>query len=178
MTQPVAARVVVSPLRGDEFVCLLRRHCCLSAAKTKQPRFARGNAPLSPPAAVLPPEGEVVAPATDRGAFPMWRPCRGSPSRAKLVLNLHIKGPSSESPDRSARAFVWFYQPTSPLAHKTRRFLSGFLIIHESCHTRRLPGGRILPWRRFLPFSCRRFRLLQGFPVSSRQECRRISWRW
>ncbi len=32
------------------------------AGKTSKPRLrARGNAPLSPPAAVLPPEGEVLA---------------------------------------------------------------------------------------------------------------------
>ena len=35
--------------------------------------------------------------------FPLWRPCRGSPSRAKLVLSLHIKGPPYELPDRCQR---------------------------------------------------------------------------
>ena len=45
------------------------------------------------------PLGEVVR-STKMGAFPMWSPCRGAPSRTKLALNLHIKGPSYESPDR------------------------------------------------------------------------------
>ena len=48
----------------------------------------------------------------------MWRPCRGSPSRAKFVLSLHTKGPSYESPGRCSEVglfssgrspVVWFF---------------------------------------------------------------------
>ena len=49
--------------------------------------------------------------STKRGAFPMWRPCRGSPSRAKLVLSLHIKGLSYESPDRCQRRGCLVFPP-------------------------------------------------------------------
>ena len=53
--------------------------------------------------AKISPSGGDVATGDRRGAFPMWRPCRGSPSRAKLVLSLHIKGLSNKSPDRCRR---------------------------------------------------------------------------
>ena len=52
---------MVSPLRGDEFYCRLSAATLPEAAKTIQPRLRRaGNAPLSPPAAVLPPKGETT----------------------------------------------------------------------------------------------------------------------
>ena len=54
-------------------------------------------------AAKISPSGGDVAAGNRRGAFPMWRPCRGSPSRAKLVPGLHIKGLSNKSPDRCRR---------------------------------------------------------------------------
>ena len=54
-------------------------------------------------AAKISPSGGDVAAGDRRGAFPMWRPCRGSPSRAKLVPGLHIKGLSNKSPDRCRR---------------------------------------------------------------------------
>ena len=60
------------------------------------------------------PLGEVVR-STKRSAFPLWRPCRGSPSRSKLVLSLHIKGPSYESTDRSVRAVGLFSIGRSPV---------------------------------------------------------------
>ena len=53
--------------------------------------------------------------STKRSAFPLWRPCRGSPSRSKLVLSLHIKGPSYESTDRSVRAVGLFSIGRSPV---------------------------------------------------------------
>ena len=42
----------------------------------------------------------------------MWRPCRGSPSRAKLVPGLHIKGLSNKSPDRCRRRGFTVLPPT------------------------------------------------------------------
>ena len=42
----------------------------------------------------------------------MWRPCRGSPSRAKLVPGLHIKGLSNKSPDRCRRHGFTVLPPT------------------------------------------------------------------
>ena len=60
---------------------------------------------------------------------------------------------------------------------KPEDFSPGFFI-HEFYHTRHLPGGRILPWRKFRPSFCHQYLLFPGFQVSSRQECRRISWRW
>ena len=49
-----------------------------------------------------------------RGAFLLWSPCRGSPSRAKFVLSLHTKGPSYESPGR-CRAVGLFSSGRSPV---------------------------------------------------------------
>ena len=43
---------------------------------------------------------------------PLWRPCRGSPSRAKLVPGLHIKGLSNKSPDRCRRRGFTVFPPT------------------------------------------------------------------
>ena len=62
-------------------------------------------------AKISPPGGDVVA-GDRRGAFPMWRPCRGSPSRAKLVPGLHIKGLSNKSPDRCRRRGFTVLPPT------------------------------------------------------------------
>ena len=104
--------------------------------KTSKPRCARGNAPLFPygdfprrgkfallsasefisiskhSAARISPSGGDVAAGNRRGAFPMWRPCRGSPSRAKLVPGLHIKGLSNKSPDRCRRRGFTVLPPT------------------------------------------------------------------
>ena len=44
-----------------------------------------------------------------RGAFLLWSPCRGSPSRAKFVLSLHTKGPSYESPGRCSEVGLFPY---------------------------------------------------------------------
>ena len=44
-----------------------------------------------------------------RGAFLLWRPCSGSPSRAKFVLSLHTKGPSYESPGRCSEVGLFSY---------------------------------------------------------------------
>ena len=63
-------------------------------------------------AAKISPSGGDVAAGDRRGAFPMWRPCRGSPSRAKLVPGLHIKGLSNKSPDRCRRRGFTVLPPT------------------------------------------------------------------
>ena len=63
-------------------------------------------------AAKISPSGGDVAAGDRRGAFPMWRPCRGSPSRAKLVPGLHIKGLSNKSPDRCRRRGLTVLPPT------------------------------------------------------------------
>ena len=63
-------------------------------------------------AAKISPFGGDVAAGDRRGAFPMWRPCRGSPSRAKLVPGLHIKGLSNKSPDRCRRRGFTVLPPT------------------------------------------------------------------
>ena len=63
-------------------------------------------------AAKISPSGGDVAAGDRRGAFPMWRPCRGSPSRAKLVPGLHIKGLSNKSPDRCCRRGFTVLPPT------------------------------------------------------------------
>ena len=63
-------------------------------------------------AAKISPSGGDVAAGDRRGAFPMWRPCRGSPSRAKLVPGLHIKGLSNKSPDRCRRHGFTVLPPT------------------------------------------------------------------
>ncbi len=63
-------------------------------------------------AAKISPSGGDVAAGDRRGAFPMWRPCRGSPSRAKLVPGLHIKGLSNKSPDRCRRRGFMVLPPT------------------------------------------------------------------
>ena len=62
-------------------------------------------------AKISPYRGDVAA-GDRRGAFPMWRPCRGSPSRAKLVPGLHIKGLSNKSPDRCRRRGFTVLPPT------------------------------------------------------------------
>ena len=63
-------------------------------------------------AAKISPSGGDVAAGDRRGAFPMWRPCRGSPSRAKLFPGLHIKGLSNKSPDRCRRRGFMVLPPT------------------------------------------------------------------
>ena len=63
-------------------------------------------------AAKISSSGGDVAAGDRRGAFPMWRPCRGSPSRAKLVPGLHIKGLSNKSPDRCRRRGFTVLPPT------------------------------------------------------------------
>ena len=63
-------------------------------------------------AAKISPSGGDVAAGDRRGAFPMWRPCRGSPSRAKLVPGLHIKGLSNKSPNRCRRRGFTVLPPT------------------------------------------------------------------
>ena len=63
-------------------------------------------------AAKISPSGGDVAVGDRRGAFPMWGPCRGSPSRAKLVPGLHIKGLSNKSPDRCRRRGFTVLPPT------------------------------------------------------------------
>ena len=63
-------------------------------------------------AAKIFPSGGDVAAGDRRGAFPMWRPCRGFPSRAKLVPGLHIKGLSNKSPDRCRRRGFTVLPPT------------------------------------------------------------------
>ncbi len=63
-------------------------------------------------AAKISPSGGDVAAGDRRGAFPMWRPCRGSLSRAKLVPGLHIKGLSNKSPDRCRRRGFMVLPPT------------------------------------------------------------------
>ena len=59
-----------------------------------------------------PPPGETSPQATEGVHFPMWRPCRGSLSRAKLVPGLHIKGLSNKSPDRCRRRGFTVLPPT------------------------------------------------------------------
>ena len=59
-----------------------------------------------------PPPGETSPQATEGVHFPMWRPCRGSLSRAKLVPGLHIKGLSNKSPDRCRRRGFTVFPPT------------------------------------------------------------------
>ena len=76
----------------------------------------------------------------------MWSPCRGSPNRAKLVLSLHIKGLSYESPDRCRRRGCMVFPSPSGAAprfyHKRRLFdeqAPSFLptgIYHRFCHLR------------------------------------------
>ena len=63
-------------------------------------------------AAKISPSGGDVAAGDRRGAFPMWRPCRGAPSRAKLIPGLHIKGLSNKSPDRCRRRGFTVLPPT------------------------------------------------------------------
>ena len=75
------------------------------------------------------PSGGDAAAGGRRGAFPMWRPCRGSPSRAKLVLCLHIIGPSYELPDRcQRRGCMGFQRPSGRFAYfsRAKARLSGF----------------------------------------------------
>ena len=59
-----------------------------------------------------PPPGETSPQATEGVHFPMWRPCRGSLSRAKLVPGLHIKGLSNKLPDRCRRRGFTVLPPT------------------------------------------------------------------
>ena len=62
-------------------------------------------------------------------SFALWRPCRGSPSRSKLVLSLHIKGPSYELPDRcQRRGCMVFQRPSGRFAcfSRAKARLSGF----------------------------------------------------
>ena len=80
-------------------------------------------------AARISPSGGDAAAGGRRGAFPMWRPCRGSPSRAKLVLCLHIIGPSYELPDRcQRRGCMVFQRPSGRFVcfSRAKARLSGF----------------------------------------------------
>ena len=119
------------------------------AAKTKQPRLQRaGNAPLSPPAAVLPPKGETThydlcvasllqimfavhpsggstAAGGDRGAFPT-RPRRGLPvfparqGGFKVLSKMALQAPTTTLGTYGP------VKPENPPARKDRSILRTF----------------------------------------------------
>ena len=65
MTGPAGPRVVVSPLRGDEYYIAAFGGSAARGSENRKTGLAPvGNAPLSPPAAVLPPMGEVCSTLT------------------------------------------------------------------------------------------------------------------
>ena len=85
----------------------------------------------------------------------MWRPCRGSPSRAKLFPGLHIKGLSNKSPDRCRRRGFTVLPPTGGIINslplKGKRlttFCASLTLLHPLLSlTHWIFGSLMLPYK-------------------------------
>ena len=137
------------PIKGPSFCRLTVVGATLPlAAKTVQPRFARGNAPLSPPTAVLPPKGETTHYILRVAGAPS-KCVRCAPRRGKSALRFPMESYGtllSIHSSTAKRGERWWRQPPKgdafprpkgglPVFPRAKPSCKGFLILAPQAPT-------------------------------------------